>query len=563
MSAEPHLQIFRLRVLLRMTLDVRLHAHHGAAIYALLSAAYGRASGEPPAFPDGVMPDVVEQCRIRIGKGQRYAFGLTVLAAEREQAGQRLDQLWHGLQSVGADAPPGRPALGGNFQIEEVDDLVAGRGLELGERPEPIAAERLAAEIDAAARHERLTLRFASPLRCKRPQSRRNAGHAFFDRRFFDPRSFLHRLSNRLASLGWLDAESGSSTSRLPSGTSAHGSIPTTDVPSGRRDVLAVELADNRLVWIDLSYGPSGSRKSLGGAVGTVQLQVGDPALARLLVLGQYARAGQSTRFGFGAYRIDELGEDPWPCERAESLVELALASPAADRATQRYGLASDRALQSSVVALLAPAFDAFFESSSLACRMGLGRHTASRRMQNAYRDGFQWALRADFHHFFDSIDHEELSARIAAYVADRRMSELLMDWVRRGAPEVGRGLPTGAPISPLLSNLLLDQFDEQIHADGARLVRYADHFLLLFRGRDDAQRLFDAAQAAAVELQLQLNESKTGLVDLGEPFTFVGFQFERTDRWQARPTMTGPQHLDDLDRHDAGQRRTIRQKVE
>jgi len=142
--------------------------------------------------------------------------------------------------------------------------------------------------------------------------------------------------------------------------------------------------------------------------------------------------------------------------------------------------------------------------------------------------------LRSDFHRFFDSVDHQLLREKLEVYVQDDEMVNLLMQWVESGAPWPGRGLPTGAVISPLLANLFLDDFDRQVQADGGLLVRYADDFVLLFRDPSQGRKILDQARTLAEEMKLHLNENKTRLIDLNQtPFDFLGFRFFAEKDWQ------------------------------
>jgi CRISPR-associated endonuclease Cas1 len=311
------------------------------------------------------------------------------------------------------------------------------------------------------------------------------------------------------------------------------------------------------------------------------------------LVWGQYARLGKDTHFGFGVYRIEELGPDPYGCPRGASLLELALERPALDRAAADTGLPSgrvraaaadavagehapeppvcrciashdgterilavpapvDRALQRAVLEQLAPALDRFFETSSFAWRRGLGRHSAAQRLRRAWHEGYRYAIREDFDRFFDRVDHGELRDRLEAYVADPPTVELLMRWLRASSdPEARRGLPTGAPISPLLGNLFLDRFDEEIAAAGGHLVRYGDDFMVLFRSREEAEAHRETARHEAQRLALRLNEEDDAVLNLQEPFEFLGFRFERETAWEMRDARP-PVRVEDLGWHDA-----------
>ena len=352
-----------------------------------------------------------------------------------------------------------------------------------------------------------------------------------------------------------------------------------------------VELLGNELAWLDVTYGPANNKTSLGGSFGRIRIKVLKKSILPTLVRGQYVGVGENLKFGFGKFRIEELGTDATACQRSVSLRDLAFRNPAPDLAAAQYGLEpgristlvrslddgsyepapsysvwinqkhrqrllaiptrDDRAMQRCVNQLLAPAIDGFLENSSLAYRKGLNRDRAAHRIRDAWRQGYRWALRADFCRFFDTVDHEQLRDCMDAYINDDQIVELLMKWVVSGAPEDKTGLPTGAVISPMLANMFLDRFDEQVEKDGRCLVRYADDLMLLFKTEADALQVYRDAEQAANELSLQLNTEKSGIISLTEPFRFVGFEFRPEQGWKATPTAT-PCSLDDLGWEDS-----------
>ncbi|MCC6284458.1 MAG: CRISPR-associated endonuclease Cas1 [Phycisphaerales bacterium] len=551
------LRVLRVRFLLEATAEIQLATHQGAAVYATLAAAHGRATGQSPAMPDGIMPDAPEQCRSRLVAGDQYSMGCTILEEEPGRASSLVATLAAGLRKMGSDRTLRRSgaSLAGNFRVSEVRDLVAGIPLANLAQPAPISRDRFERERTHARAQPTLTLVFTSPLRMPRPAAACTEGHTWFDESHFSAGLFAVRVMSRLESLGL-------------------GSKPE-DV---RWVYRACRLLENRLVWLDVGYGPASRRKTLGGGVGRVTVECTDGAVADALVMGQYVRAGQSTRFGFGAYRIAELGPAPDACERAIPLLsallqrqnvarvcdELDLPSGALRRAmkdlqagTYRPGAHArvpiqqpggkarvlsipsplDRALQRAILRRLAPALDQFFEESSLAYRHGLGRHRAAARVQAAFQKGYRFALKSDFTAFFDSIPHHVLEDRLHAYLADAPAVSALMAWVKAGSPFEDRGVPTGSPLSPLLANLFLDFFDEEVSRDGGVLVRYADDFLILFKDQAQARRVYAQAEDAAQTLLLSLNQRKTGMVDLTSPFVFLGFEFRRSDQWRMIPT--------------------------
>lgn len=552
MSLRP--RVFRLRVVLKANRPVRLQPHQAGMVYAVVAEANGLALGVPPALPEGVMVEAVEQCRPQVEAFASYAFGLTLLASSVDEAHQRVRILRRGFIALGRRDQAGKAAFRGNFTLQSIGDLVSDRCLFDDTPPSPIADEDLARELQNLATAPRITLRFITPLRMSRSKLDRDDRHSFFGRQFFDPQVFLRRLRGRLETLGF--REPGAAAESTPS---------------------PVAVVENTLVWLDVTYGGGPNPTKLGGALGDVVLTGLTRADLELLVPGQYVGVGLNTRFGHGHYRIAQLGGDPYACPRSVGLRDLAFGPQFLDRAAERYDLEpgragellrdlrrgayvpaapvpvtitqgskqrrlsipprADRTLQRAVLDCLGPTLDPLFEHSSLAYRKGRGRFDAPQRLELALRDGYRWALKADFADFFDTVPHDDLQRRLHAYLADPGMVGLLMNWVRNGAPFPDQGLPTGAVISPLLSNLYLDEFDETLQRLDARLIRYADDFVILFKDRTSAEAIYAAAEAAAENLRLSLNADKTALLDLSEPFEWLGFRFWRDEEWEKTPT--------------------------
>ncbi|MBX3372784.1 MAG: CRISPR-associated endonuclease Cas1 [Phycisphaeraceae bacterium] len=562
-------QIHRIRFVIETDDAVSIHAHPAGVLYALIGEANGVAHGEKAFFPEGAMVLAPEQCRIRIAPGEPYAFGLTLLG-DGDSVRHTADAVQRGLVRIGAMPRQNGMPLRGNFMLVRCEDLVTGAVRAEGTPLSALPSEQIDRQVARAGGHKRLTLRFTSPMRIVRPKDHRMPGHGHVDQGFLDGFQLRRRLLERLESLHL--------------------------VPAGAQERMGeIRIVENGLIWIDFSYGGTGSgkgagggsgggrtdgRTALGGSAGRAVVTVRDLSLIRALVLGQYVHIGQNTRFGFGGYRIEEVGPDPAACGRALGLLDLALMSSEVERAADLHDLPSgslaalvtsvrkghdrpsgcirvgipkcegidapvrmlaipptpDRVVQRALHTQLAPALDRFFEESSMAYRRGLGRDRAARRLRDGFDRGYRWALRTDFASFFDTIDHRLLEHRLLAYLQDERCVGYIMEAVRAGSPHAERGIPTGSPLSPLLANLFLDQFDERIAEMGAMLVRYADDFVVLYRTEAEAQRAYRAVVEAADALALSLNNSKTYLVDLNRPFEFLGFRFERRDGWRATP---------------------------
>ncbi len=559
--------VFRLRVLLRATRRISLRPFQGGQLYGFLCEAFALGCKTRPGIPDGVMLDAPELSKTRVEAGELYAFGLTFVGFDVGSASLLAQQVVRGMRKL-SEAQRG-PVLAGNYRVEGVFDLAAGRVFGRKTVLVPIERKQVVERVGGLGASKRLTLRFDAPLRLRRPRPKRGSSRShngsgkrsggYVDGQYFDAAHFFRRLIDRLRSLGL--------------------EFPGID----ERLLKKPRVIENRLVWVDLRYKGMGPKEVRGGAIGWVELDVKDRALLEPLIWGSLMRVGQNPKFGFGSYSIDDLPIAPWACLRSRSLLEAMLeGSPgrvaSLERTTRHAGLASgilrhartdvlegryrprscrrilipasggrarilaipdplDRALQRLLLDRLSPALDAWFEESSFAYRKGLCRVRAAKALKRAAEAGYTHALEADFHRFFDSVDHRLLEARLMAHLQDRSLVDLLMAWVQAGAPQMGLGLPTGAPISPVLANLFLDSFDEQVHASGGRLVRYADDFVILYRTRQAAQHAFEEAKDVARRLRLALNASKSRLLDTHEPFCFLGFEFTWHTEWKERAT--------------------------
>lgn len=557
MPELPGPRLFRVGVTVEMTASVGAPFFHGPMLYSALCEACGRAAADSPFLPDGVVPISVEQGRTRLDAGTRYAFGWDVIAQQPEEAGRITSLLLRGLKAVGERR--GNVKLGGCYRLVSATDAYAGRTINLDELSavtlSPLDSEFVNEASGWLSRQRDVSIRFVTPLRMYRASEDRRPGRAFFDADFFSGGLFVHRVQGRLRRIGlWPHSE------------------------GDRR----IETFENDLVWFDAPYGPSGRRKRPAGAVGRVILRGLDRQSALAIVLGAHVGVGLNPRLGLGRYRIPGLPGRDTGVQRSSSLLELALSGHALDRFAAEAGLSPGearrasraaisgdhgdchhtrisipkpdrdavvsreprvlsipnpalRAIQRALSSSLGPAIDVFFEDSSFAYRSGLGRASAAERVREAVRAGYRFALRADFTRMFDNVEHSLVERRLRSVLADDVTADAIMHWIRSGSPWATRGLPTGAPISPLLANLLLDRFDEEITASGALLVRYADDFLVFYRRREDADAVLLKVRQVAETLALELNLRKTETVDLAGSFEFLGYRFERNGSWTAK----------------------------
>lgn len=231
-----------------------------------------------------------------------------------------------------------------------------------------------------------------------------------------------------------------------------------------------------------------------------------------------------------------------------------------------------DRVVQAAARLVLEPVFEADFQPCSYGFRPKKDAHQAVAEIRAHLAAGYTQVLDADLTAYFDSIPHDQLLAAVARRIADRHILRLLTDWLRapvvverddgkretRGGKRTRHGTPQGGVISPLLANVYLHAFDTAWRAGGlerrwqARLIRYADDFVVCCRSRAVQVQAVIAAQLQA--LGLTLNTAKTRVLDARQQaFTFLGFtvrvvRSQRTGRTfpLIRPSAAARQRLRD-----------------
>ena len=193
---------------------------------------------------------------------------------------------------------------------------------------------------------------------------------------------------------------------------------------------------------------------------------------------------------------------------------------------------ARDRVLQRAVAQTLAPALDRLMYPHSHGYRRGHSRQRARDEIQAAWRAGYRWVYESDIRDFFDSVDWRRLRERLLSLYGDDPVTAAILGWMQAPIRFRGeriprrRGLPQGSPLSPLMANLILDDFDSDMADAGFRLVRFADDFVVLCKNPEQARAAGEAAERSLAEHGLALHPDKTAIHPMSDGFKFLGYLF-------------------------------------
>jgi RNA-directed DNA polymerase len=189
-----------------------------------------------------------------------------------------------------------------------------------------------------------------------------------------------------------------------------------------------------------------------------------------------------------------------------------------------------DRLIQQALVQVLTPILEPTFSGDSYGFRPGRGAHDAVERAREHVAAGHRWAVDLDLAQFFDRVNHDVLMARLARRVEDKRVLRLIRRYLQAGVLAGGvisprrAGTPQGGPLSPLLSNVLLDDLDRELERRGHRFVRYADDCTVYVRSAEAGQRVLASLERFLWRrLRLVVNRDKSA-VDRPWKRTLLGY---------------------------------------
>src|SRR5246500_2976645 len=254
------------------------------------------------------------------------------------------------------------------------------------------------------------------------------------------------------------------------------------------------------------------------------------------------ANKGSAGVDGMTVLELPEFLKQHWPAIREQLLRGTYQPQPVRrveipkpdGGGVRKLGIPSvlDRFIQQAVMQVLQRKWDRTFSDHSYGFRPGRSAHQAVAQAQQHVAEGHSWCVDLDLEKFFDRVNHDKLMGQIAKRVGDKRLLKLIRAFLNAGGMENGlespsvEGAPQGGPLSPLLSNLVLDELDRELERRGHRFVRYADDSNIYVRSERAGQRVMESIKRFITQkLKLKVNEAKSAVARPQER-KFLGFSF-------------------------------------
>lgn len=510
--------------------------------------------------------DAIESSRTTYQQGDFYCFRLYLPNPSQALLSgifAVLKQLPNSAKMIHSTA-----AFRDNLALVSMDDAVAATPVNVYTELTPITEETFQTQVDKLSSLDKVTLRFVSPTRLRKLKSastRRLKGEARYARDGVDvsARLILERLHTAFAAME-ASNELGK-PHKIPA-------LPTTDEHH------------SHWFWLDNDYkNGNGIVKYCGGLLGEIGIAMpnADRYWWQLLVLGQLFGIGNQRHFGMG--RIEFVGLPAMlvtPVKAAKSRTEMLLENrylqqaitktpvpnreiPVSEaqlkaliqsirgkryripnlqgRLLQKEGKAPrplavppwrDRLIQRVFYQVIGDDIDALMYDASHGYRQGRSRLNAVADIRKAYNEGYCWVFESDIDSFFDSVNRQHIHTRLACLLREDDFVQSIMDWLAAPVEFRGHliqrdmGIPQGSPLSPLVANVILDDFDNDLKSQGMRMVRFADDFVVLCKTKKQAEKAYELAKRSLEEHDLTLNPKKTSIQEVEKGFHFLGYLF-------------------------------------
>jgi RNA-directed DNA polymerase len=272
--------------------------------------------------------------------------------------------------------------------------------------------------------------------------------------------------------------------------------------------------------------------------------------LERILSKDNMNSAYKRVKANGGAPGVDGMTVDdalPWLKEHSDELIDRIRRGkytprpvrrkeiPKPDGGVRKLGIPTviDRIVQQAIAQMLVPIFEPLFSPGSFGYRPHRGAKDAIRMVKSYADEGYTQAVVLDLSKYFDTINHEKLLNLVRRSVMDERVVQLIKRFLKSGVMEDGvvidttEGSPQGGPLSPLLANIYLNEFDQEFRRRGVPCIRYADDIVLLAKSKRAAQRLLESSiRYLEGKLKLTVNRTKSRAVSVfsAHDFKYLGF---------------------------------------
>lgn len=208
---------------------------------------------------------------------------------------------------------------------------------------------------------------------------------------------------------------------------------------------------------------------------------------------------------------------------------------PKPDGGVRKLGIPTviDRVIQQAIAQKLQPIFEPLFSDGSYGYRPKRSAQQAIRKVREYADQGYGYAVEIDLSKYFDTLNHELLLNLLRRHIQDKRVILLIKKYLKSGVMEGGvfskteEGSPQGGPLSPLLANIYLNEFDQEMESRGVNVIRYADDIVVLSKSKRAAERLLESCRRyleGTLKLRMNLQKSKVVSVLAIKHFKFLGF---------------------------------------
>lgn len=208
---------------------------------------------------------------------------------------------------------------------------------------------------------------------------------------------------------------------------------------------------------------------------------------------------------------------------------------PKPDGGVRKLGIPTviDRVIQQAIAQKLQPIFEPLFSDGSYGYRPKRSAQQAIQKVKEYAAQGYGYAVEIDLSKYFDTLNHELLLNLLRRRISDKRVTELIKKYLKSGVMEGGafsrtkEGSPQGGPLSPLLANIYLNEFDQEMEGRGVKVTRYADDIVVLAKSKRAAERLLETCRCYLedkLKLKMNVQKSKVASVLAIKNFKFLGF---------------------------------------